>query len=174
MAVPPSCHPATRLDLPMGQILQAVLALQRSELVARLQQGLFKDAASAGCALYSTQVNSRLIKLLSDAVTLSILSPPATALAASDILADFVSSNLGYMPVLSAASKGPFRVCGATGAWLLTYVSRCPSPNPPALRGNINGVGGLTRMRYYTLLSSILVCGALQLLYIPVCGANQI
>lgn len=109
------------------------VAAIEADIVARLQQGLSSDATTPGCMLYKTLDNTRLISLLNDAITLSNLL--GSALASSDILADVVSSNLGYMPVLSAASRGPFRVCGATGAWLSTYVDATAhaSPSPSAI-----------------------------------------
>jgi hypothetical protein len=102
-------------------------------LSKKLQQGLTVDTTRPGCLAYRQQAETRLMNLANDIITLSFYSTAVTP-AASDILADVVTSNLGFMPVLSARRRGPFRLCGASGAWLAAtfnlVLSTPPSPSP--------------------------------------------
>jgi hypothetical protein len=106
-----------------------------AEITSRLQAGLSRDNTTPSCVSYSAGFNTRLIKLVKDAVTLSALSLGDVP-DASTIMLDVVSSNLGLSQPLHAARKGPLRVCGVTGAWLSTVMDARPSPSPsPASPG---------------------------------------
>jgi hypothetical protein len=90
-----------------------------ADITSRLQAGLSRDNTTSGCVSYSASFNTRLIKLVNNSVTLSAFSL-GDGPDAYTIMLDVVSSNLGLSQPLHAARKGPFRVCGVTGAWLST------------------------------------------------------
>jgi hypothetical protein len=96
-------------------------ALKVSETVAQVQQR-FAQALSypskPGCLQYSPKQPERLVKLADDLTTL-FASVSGSPLAHSQMLADLVTSNLGRVRRLSAASRGPFRLCGSNMTRLL-------------------------------------------------------
>uniref|UniRef100_A0A383V702 Uncharacterized protein n=1 Tax=Tetradesmus obliquus TaxID=3088 RepID=A0A383V702_TETOB len=77
-----------------------------------------------------------MLKLADDLATLALSAPAASSarLRKADVIVDLVASNLGFMPSLSAASTGPFRLCGKTaqllGSVLLGEQPPKASPNP--------------------------------------------
>jgi hypothetical protein len=96
-------------------------ALEVSESTSQVQQRIVQALsypARPGCLVYSSKQPERLIKLAHD---LSILAASSPELALS-FLADLVASNLGRVRNLSAASRGPFRLCGTS---LTQLVGKC-------------------------------------------------
>jgi hypothetical protein len=88
----------------------------------RLAPDLARDPAQPGCLLYSPKQPQRLVKLTDDLTILATTAPTvALRIRKPDVLADVITSNLGFVCSLLAASKGPFRVCGRT-AHLLSSV----------------------------------------------------
>jgi hypothetical protein len=120
----------------------ASMAARAWQVVRRLQPGTTNISSSAtadewrfGYLAYTPKTPLRLAKL---AVDLSVLA--ATALSSAvrlrkaDILTDLVASNLGYLPSLSAASTGPFRLSGKTAHMLSSVLLPTrPSPSPVLL-----------------------------------------
>uniref|UniRef100_A0A383VAT9 Uncharacterized protein n=1 Tax=Tetradesmus obliquus TaxID=3088 RepID=A0A383VAT9_TETOB len=54
-------------------------------------------------------------------------------MGAARIFADIVTSNLGFLPTaLSAASRGPFRLCGRVVDLLRRVLPPTPTPTPPS------------------------------------------
>jgi hypothetical protein len=96
-----------------ARIDEALTALQRGEWVV--------DPTDGSCLLFTPQQPLRLLKLLD---YLAAAAGAANAgLGSAEILADIVSSNLGLLPDLSAATTGPMKLCGSTAAQFkpLTY-----------------------------------------------------
>jgi hypothetical protein len=96
-------------------------ALKVSETVAQVQQR-FAQALSyparPGCLQYSPKQPERLVKVADDLSTLTALVP-GSPMALPQVLADLVTSNLGSRVRLTAAGRGPFRLCGSNLARLL-------------------------------------------------------
>ncbi|WIA24084.1 hypothetical protein OEZ85_013692 [Tetradesmus obliquus] len=88
------------------------------------------------CLAYTSDQPIRMLKLADDLTTLALSAPAAGSarLRKADVIVDLVASNLGFMPSLSAASTGPFRLCGRTAALLSSVLlgGQPPktSPNP--------------------------------------------
>ncbi|WIA44571.1 hypothetical protein OEZ86_007296 [Tetradesmus obliquus] len=88
------------------------------------------------CLEYTSDQPIRMLKLADDLATLALSVPAAISarLRKADVIVDLVASNLGFMPSLSAASTGPFRLCGKTAQLLsgLLLGGQPPksSPNP--------------------------------------------
>lgn len=88
------------------------------------------------CLEYTSDQPIRMLKLADDLATLALSAPAASSarLRKADVIVDLVASNLGFMPSLSAASTGPFRLCGKTaqllGSVLLGEQPPKASPNP--------------------------------------------
>jgi hypothetical protein len=104
------------------RISEAVTAVQR-----RLRQGTVY-ANTSECLLYSPRQPERLIKLTDDLATYALLT--RQALNKQQVLAHLIISNLGHMRNISAASRGPVRLCGRNtllpllrrgGEWHLWY-----------------------------------------------------
>jgi hypothetical protein len=110
------------------------MAQRVADIKQKMQPDLASNPNTAGCILYTPKQPQRLLKLVQDlgilATTLSMAARPRKA----DILADVLASNLGLVrgQGLSAASNGPFRLCGRTVQLLSDIVSPAqPSPSPP-------------------------------------------
>jgi hypothetical protein len=89
----------------------------------RLVAALSADPSKPGCMLYRPRQAQRLLGFLDDLGTLVEASMNnfgrrQAAELTTSVLADVVASNLGFVSKLSAASKGPFRVCGETAELL--------------------------------------------------------
>jgi hypothetical protein len=92
----------------------------------RLKPALALDSTKPDCVLFTPKQAHRLVKLADDLTTLTLVAPGSTMrLSKANILADIVASNVKYLPSLklfSAASRGPFRVCGASAMLLRVAV----------------------------------------------------
>ncbi|WIA24077.1 hypothetical protein OEZ85_013685 [Tetradesmus obliquus] len=82
------------------------------------------------CLEYTSDQPTRLIKLADDLTTLALSAPTASSarLRKADVIVDLVASNLGFMPSLSAASTGPFKLCGKTAQLLSGLLLGGPPP----------------------------------------------
>lgn len=96
-----------------------------------LKQGLSYDKQDTNCLLFTAQQPMRLVKLVDDLYSLSLAAyeagKAATWLNEAVILGDIVAANLG-LPSLSAASKGPFKLCGQTYEMVAGLVPLPPRP----------------------------------------------
>jgi hypothetical protein len=94
-------------------------ALKVEETIPQVQQRfaqVLSYPSKPGCLQYSPKQPQRLVKLADDLSTLTALAPQ---LLFSQVLAELVTSNLGRVKSLSAASRGPVRLCGKNLAQLL-------------------------------------------------------
>jgi hypothetical protein len=94
-------------------------ALQVKQKAEAIQQNLSLTlsyaAGKPGCLLYRPKQRQYLIKLADDLTMLaSSTSSPGHVLTQDHVLADVTTSNLGFVRSLSAAGRGPFRLCGKT------------------------------------------------------------
>ncbi|WIA18232.1 hypothetical protein OEZ85_009701 [Tetradesmus obliquus] len=96
-----------------------------SQVQKRFAQALSYPAAP-GCLPYSPKQPERLLKLAEDLNTLTALAP-RLALALPQALAEVMTSNVDRIRNLTAASRGPFRLCGRYMAPLLKQVA-CVTP----------------------------------------------
>jgi hypothetical protein len=97
-------------------------ALKVSESEPLIQQRIVQALtypAKPGCLHYSAKQPERLVKLADDLGTLAA-SASGSPLALAQVLADLVTSNLGRVKSLSAAMRGPFRLCTAYVQQLLS------------------------------------------------------
>jgi hypothetical protein len=120
----------------------ASMAARALQVNRRLQPGMsnIPSTAAAGdwrpeCLAYTPKTPLRLVKLAADlSVVAATALAPAMRLRKADIIADLVTSNLGYLPNLSTAKTGPFRLCGRTAQMLSgVLLSARPSPSPVPL-----------------------------------------
>lgn len=113
-----------------------------SAVTAMLKQGLRYEEQDSSCVLFTPQQPMRLVKLIDDLYRLSLAAFEASSMTyvldEAVILGDIVAYNLGLRS-LSAASKGPFKICGRTYSELVTALVPLPprlvSPSPLALAG---------------------------------------
>jgi hypothetical protein len=112
------------------QYQRASTTAQAAQVKQKLAQGsLTRVAGIEGCVLYTAQQRMRLIKLTADLATLAFTSAiPALHMRKAEVLTELVAANLGHLRNLSAASKGPFRLCGRA-AQLLSSVMSSGDPN---------------------------------------------
>lgn len=100
-------------------------------ITAMLKQGLSYDKQNTSCLLFTPQQPMRLVKLLDSLFSLSLAAYEAGKTAElfkeEVILGDLVAANLG-LTSLSAASKGPFRICGQTYQTVAALVPLPPKP----------------------------------------------
>lgn len=126
-------------------------AARAAAIKARLKPDLRIDSAKPGCILFAPKPPQRLVQLVDDLATLA--ETATVPVAPERIYADVVTSNLGYVRNLAAASNGPFRLCGKTVQLLADLLvptvpspsplpspspvvpSPSPSPNPPPVSG---------------------------------------
>jgi hypothetical protein len=110
------------------QFQQASTAARAAAIKARLKPDLRNDTIKPGCIQFKPRQPHRLVKLVDD---LSALADASTsAVSTARIYADVVTSNLGYVGNLAAASRGPFRLCGSS-VQLLADLLPPPPPSPP-------------------------------------------
>lgn len=118
------------------QCTRSSASARTSLIKQRLKQAtLVIDASTPGCVRYSPKYLLRLIKLADDLANLAVSpSNPALRMRKADVLGEVVASNLGAQHKLSAATKGPFRLCGKTAQLVLSLLSpgAPQSPSPPA------------------------------------------
>lgn len=113
------------------QFHQASSDARAAGIKARLRPDLRKDSTKPGCILFTPKQPQRLVKLVDDLATLADTS--AAAVSASQIYADIITSNLGYVRDLAAASRGPFNLCGSSVQLLVDLLpptAQSPSPQP--------------------------------------------
>uniref|UniRef100_A0A383WMC0 Peptidase C1A papain C-terminal domain-containing protein n=1 Tax=Tetradesmus obliquus TaxID=3088 RepID=A0A383WMC0_TETOB len=107
----------------------------KDAVTVMLKQGLSYDKQDTNCLLFTAQQPMRLVKLVDDLYSLSLAAyeagKAATWLNEAVILGDIVAANLG-LPSLSAASKGPFKLCGQTYEMVAGLVPLPPRPVPCA------------------------------------------
>jgi hypothetical protein len=119
------------------QYNKADLKVRGRDIRRKMQSALSNSTSTPVCLLYSPKQPQRLLKLADDLTTYAMASASTTnRLRKADILADLVASNLGHLRSLSAAGKGPFRLCGKTMQLLkdlvpLPWTSPQPRPVPP-------------------------------------------
>uniref|UniRef100_A0A383WEQ7 Peptidase C1A papain C-terminal domain-containing protein n=1 Tax=Tetradesmus obliquus TaxID=3088 RepID=A0A383WEQ7_TETOB len=126
-----------------------------ADIQQRLKLDLTYDPTATRYILYTPRRSQRLLQLVQDLVILSttvINNRPRKA----DIVADVVASNLRFVRSLSAASTGPFRLCGRTVQLLSDIIlpparpspspavapSPSPSPSTPAIEFCVLGRAG--------------------------------
>jgi hypothetical protein len=81
--------------------------------------------------VYAPREPERLVKLADDLVALANAETDAKNGGVADVLADLVPSNIGFVRgPLSAAGRGPFRLCGVNTVQLLRDVL---PPQPPSM-----------------------------------------
>uniref|UniRef100_A0A383V630 Peptidase C1A papain C-terminal domain-containing protein n=1 Tax=Tetradesmus obliquus TaxID=3088 RepID=A0A383V630_TETOB len=92
------------------------ITAQATQIKQRLVQGsLMRDAGTPGCVMYTAPQRIRLVKLTADLTTLAFTAAlPALHMRKAEVLTELVASNLGHLRSLSAASRGPFKLCGRT------------------------------------------------------------
>jgi hypothetical protein len=91
-------------------------AVSQAAITAMLKQGLSYDKQSSDCMVFTAQQLMRLVKLADDLYSLLLAAADTGDVSSPDeaaIVGDLVAANLG-LPSLSAASTGPFRICGDT------------------------------------------------------------
>jgi hypothetical protein len=117
---------------------RANILTRASQVKAKLKPDLAYEAGNTGsrttgCLIYSPRQPQRLIKLLDDLSWLAVVSAssPAMRLGKADILADLVASNLGRSSrKLSAASRGPIRLCDPRVVQMLRDLVPSPTSSP--------------------------------------------
>lgn len=110
-------------------------AAERSAAASnRLLPSIANDPAHRDCVIYKPQQPQRLAKLADELTTMAVTYTQAQ-LGAGDILASIVASNLHLKRNMSAASKGPFTICGAAARLIKAAQLSSPSP-PPGKCGN--------------------------------------
>lgn len=111
------------------QFHQASDAARAAAIKARLKPDLRNDTTKPGCMLLTPKQPLQLVKLVDDLAVLADTS--GAAVSTARIYADIVTSNLGYVRDLSAAGRGPFRLCGSTVQLLVDLLPpTMPSPSP--------------------------------------------
>jgi hypothetical protein len=115
-----------------GLLFEPDLERHAENIAAAFRERIQIDSADPLCVLYTPSEPLRLIKLvnnlriLSLAVAIAAIAPP---LDERTIIGDVVAANLGVPSMsLSAASTGPFRMCGETRNMLAALV---PLPTKP-------------------------------------------
>uniref|UniRef100_A0A383W290 Peptidase C1A papain C-terminal domain-containing protein n=1 Tax=Tetradesmus obliquus TaxID=3088 RepID=A0A383W290_TETOB len=111
-------------------------AFEVRETLAQVQQRFAQALsfpATPGCLLYFPKQPQRLMKLADDLTTLAALVPETTL---PQVLAEVVTSNTNRIGNLSAAVRGPFRLCGnylrellKKGARAFNYTAICMATN---------------------------------------------
>uniref|UniRef100_A0A383W5T9 Peptidase C1A papain C-terminal domain-containing protein n=1 Tax=Tetradesmus obliquus TaxID=3088 RepID=A0A383W5T9_TETOB len=110
-------------------------AAERSAAASnRLLPSIANDPAHRDCVIYKPQQPQRLAKLADELTTMAVTYTQAQ-LGAGDILASIVASNLHLKRNMSAASKGPFTICGAAARLIKAAQLSSPSP-PPGFHSN--------------------------------------
>jgi hypothetical protein len=115
---------------------KADITARATQIKQRFKTALKYDATKPGCLLYTAKQPQRLLKLADEITTLADAAASVSheeGLSKADVLADVVASNLLYARSLSAASKGPFRLCGKMVqllSSLLSEQSSSPRPTP--------------------------------------------
>jgi hypothetical protein len=113
------------------QFNRGSMADRAASIRQRLAPDLAGDPSQQSCIMYNPKQAQRLVKLTDE---LTILATSALTVALrlrkQDILADVITSNLGFVRSLAATGRGPFRLCGWT-AQLLSSVTGIPLPSPP-------------------------------------------
>ncbi|WIA33138.1 hypothetical protein OEZ86_006289 [Tetradesmus obliquus] len=105
-------------------------AAERSAAASnRLLPSIANDPAHRDCVIYKPQQPQRLAKLADELTTMAVTYTQAQ-LGAGDILASIVASNLHLKRNMSAASKGPFTICGAAARLIKAAQPSSPSPPP--------------------------------------------
>lgn len=113
------------------QFHQDSTAVRAAAIRARLKPDLRNDTTKPGCILLAPKQPFRLVKLVDDLAALADAS--SERIRTARIHAEVVTSNLGFVRDLAAASRGPFRLCGSTvrlPADLLLPTGLSPSPQP--------------------------------------------
>jgi hypothetical protein len=105
------------------------------EALSHLKPSLSYDTLKQGCVSYQPRTPERLIALVDMLAAIDEAAPQSVAVGSARILADVVASNLGlkHLPSLSAASTGPFRLCGQVVQLVrgvLPPAASSPSPSP--------------------------------------------
>jgi hypothetical protein len=97
-----------------------------TEIRQKLKPALTRDTAMPKCVVYRPRQPQRLVKLVADLHILGIAEfdegRSYQFLNEAVILADVVTPNLGLGRNLSAARRGPFRICGKTAELLRAAV----------------------------------------------------
>jgi hypothetical protein len=107
------------------------LAERVAAIKQRLQPSLSWDTKRPECLLYEPSIPERLAKLADD-LTVLASADSDVKLQLADIMADVVPSNVKFVRgALSAAARGPFRLCGDTLLLLRDIVPNQPT-EPPA------------------------------------------
>lgn len=137
-------------DYTFAQYTRATITSQAAVIKQRIKQGsLMRDVSTSGCVLYTAKQPLRLIKLTADLTTLAFTAAlNALHMRKAEVVSELVTSNLGHLRSLSAASRGPFKLCGRTAQLLSSVLlpqdppaspspvlpptpSPSPSPKPP-------------------------------------------
>lgn len=96
-------------------------ALKINETLPQLRQRLSQRLAYNGtsnCLLYVPKQAERLLKLADDLTTLAAKTPQFKLENSQEqVVAQLTLSNLGHVPKLSAANRGPYRVHTCATAW---------------------------------------------------------
>ncbi|WIA14374.1 hypothetical protein OEZ85_002903 [Tetradesmus obliquus] len=103
------------------QFNKASLTQRVEDIKQRLGPDLSND--QSGCVLYTPKQPTRMLQLVRDLSILSTSISMATRPRKADILADVLASNLGFVRNVSAASNGPFRLCGKVAPLLTDIIS---------------------------------------------------
>jgi hypothetical protein len=83
----------------------------RAAEIKQLLRSLAYDPARPECVLYTPKKPQWLLQPVDDLVVIAVTTT-TMGIGNADILGDVVASDLGYLRSLSAASTGPFRLCG--------------------------------------------------------------
>ncbi|KAF6257657.1 hypothetical protein COO60DRAFT_1695321 [Scenedesmus sp. NREL 46B-D3] len=86
-------------------------------------------SSTPGCLEFRSAQPVRLIKLADDLSAVAARSLRGQY-DRPQLLADVITSNLGVVRDISAASRGPFRLCGSLVLALRKHGSQAPSPSP--------------------------------------------
>jgi hypothetical protein len=100
------------------------------DIISKMKPNLAYDTARQGCVLYTPQTPERLVAV-ADALA-AVDDTAQESIGQARIFADVVASNLGpkHLPNLSAASRGPFRLCGRVAQVLKDVLPSGPAPVP--------------------------------------------
>ncbi|WIA36837.1 hypothetical protein OEZ86_008091 [Tetradesmus obliquus] len=105
-------------------------SVRKDAVTSKLKQGLSYGKQNSSCLLFKSQQPMRLVKLIDDLYSLAFEAWNAgnpTLLALEVILGGVVAANLGPAS-LSAASRGPFKLCGQTYDMVTAFVPLPPRP----------------------------------------------
>jgi hypothetical protein len=107
------------------------LRTRAADIKQLLNQSLTYDPAKPECVIYTPKKPQRLLQLVDDLVIIAVTNT-TMRIGKADILGGVVASNLGYMRSLSAASTGPFWLCGKARQLLKDVLPPVgPPPGPP-------------------------------------------